>query len=56
MQKELLIYELSLGDDQEVTSTVPTVNVQSASNENGLLRTEDDDGVPDEQWETTAAL
>ena len=48
--------ELSLDDDQEMTSSVPTVNVQSTSYKNGLLRTPDDDGMPDEQWETTSAF
>ena len=48
--------ELSLGDDQEVTKTVSTVNAwPTSSYENGLQRIYDDDGLPEDQWEVTAA-
>ena len=48
--------ELSLGDDQEVTKTVSTVDAwPTSSYENGLQRIDDDDGLLEDQWEVTAA-
>ena len=46
--------ELSLGDDQEAIKTVDAL--PTSSNDNSLPRTKDDDGVLEDQWETTAAF
>ena len=45
--------ELSLGDDQEA---IKTVDALPTSSNNSLPRNADDDGVLEDQWETTAAF